>query len=385
MAAAILLAALGFVGFTYAGYPFAIWLMARVRRPAVQRGLPGNPEAYPLVSAVIAGHNEAARWPAKLATLAALDWPQHKLEVLVIDDGSSDDSAAVLAEIARTPAWEGRLRVIKQEQRSGKPSGLNAGVAAARGDVILFNDARQRLNAGALKALVAPLADAGVGAVGGELVLEGEGGAGAYWKYEAWIRKQEGRFDSTLGVSGAIYVLRRELYEPIPADTVLDDMLIPLRAHLGGKRILFEPGAQAFDQTADTQREFGRKARTLSGNFQLFARQPRLLVPFLCRVWWQLWCHKVFCLLVPWALLAVLGCNLWLVAHGAGPAYRALLFAQGCAYTAAIIGALRERRGARGGGPAGKLLGLCWTFVSLNAAAVVGFFRWLSGGQRITW
>ena len=182
------------------------------------------------------------------------------------DDGSSDDTGAVLAAAAEGEVWRGRLRVVTQQRRSGKPSALNAAVAQARGEVLLMNDVRQRLDPGALRALVAALKDPAVGVVGGELRLEGAGGAGAYWLYEAWIRKQEGRYDSTLGVSGALYVMRRALWQDIPADTVLDDMLIPLRVRLGGKRILFEPDAQAFDRTADTQREFGRKARTLAAS-----------------------------------------------------------------------------------------------------------------------
>ncbi len=377
---------LGFVGFTYAGYPVLIALLAqlRLRARGAIRGLPAERAEWPMVTVVVAGHDAAAAWPAKLETLAALDWPRERLELVAVDDGSSDDSRALLAAAAETEVWRGRLRVVAQERRSGKPSALNAAVALARGEVLLMNDVRQRLNPGALRALVAALKDPAVGVVGGELRLEGEGGAGAYWLYEAWIRKQEGRYDSTLGVSGALYVMRRELWQDIPADTVLDDMLIPLRVRLGGKRILFEPDAQAFDRTADTQREFGRKARTLAGNYQLFARTPRLLLPGLSPLWWQLWCHKVFRLLVPWALLTVLGTNIWLVAHGS-VLYRAPLVAQGAAYLGALAGAVRERGGGKGGGLVGMLLGLCWTFVSLNAAAVVGLWRWLTGAQRITW
>ena len=361
-----------FVGFTYAGYPALIGALARLRPRPVRKD-PGAP--LPTVTVVVCGHNEAANWPRKLETLAGLDYPQGRLDVVIVDDGSSDGTQAVLAAAAETETWRGRLRVVRLMERSGKPSGLNAGVAAARGEVILFNDARQRLNREALRELVANFADPEVGAAGGELHLEGEGGAGAYWRYEAWIRKQEGRFGSTLGVSGALYALRRELFSPIPKDTILDDMLIPLRAHLAGKRIVFEPGAHAYDQTADTRREFSRKARTLAGNFQLLTQLPALLVPWKNPSWLQFVSHKLCRLAVPFSLGGILISSV--VLTPLSPIYAAALGAQLGLYVLAAVGAST--------GKGGKLANLSHTFVALNAAAVVGLGRFLTSRQQVTW
>jgi cellulose synthase/poly-beta-1,6-N-acetylglucosamine synthase-like glycosyltransferase len=198
----------------------------------------------------------------------------------------------------------------------GKPRALNAGVAAATGDILVFADARQRFSTDALRQLVANFADAEVGGATGELVLDCEtgdedstigDGVGLYWKYEKWLRRNEGLVWSTLGATGAIYALRRDLWRPLPDETLLDDVLAPMRAVLRGRRIVFEDRARAFDRTApDAQVEARRKKRTLAGNYQILAQEPRLLLPGVNPVWLQYLSHKVGRLLVPWALVAAL-------------------------------------------------------------------------------
>ena len=150
-------------------------------------------------------------------------------------------------------------------------------------------------------------------AVSGELVLDCEAGAsassagegvGAYWRYEKWLRAHESAIDSMLGATGAIYAMRRACWRPLPEGTILDDVLAPMRAVLAGWRVVFEPRARAFDVTApDVAAESRRKTRTLAGNYQMLALEPRLLVPGRNRVWLQYVSHKLGRLLVPWALL----------------------------------------------------------------------------------
>ena len=155
-------------------------------------------------------------------------------------------------------------------------------VPGSRGHIVVLADARQRFDSGALRALVADFADATVGAVSGELVIRARAterastiGAGAsfYWQYEKFIRRHESRANSTVGATGAVYAIRRELFERIPADTLLDDVLIPMRIVSRGYRVVFEPEARAYDVPASSPRqEFVRKVRTIAGTFQLFAR-----------------------------------------------------------------------------------------------------------------
>ena len=173
------------------------------------------------------------------------------------------------------------------DQRRGKAAVLNDLVSLATGEIVVFADARQRFEPRAIRALTANFADPQVGAVSGELVLQkrrgtsprGEG-AGFYWRYEKFIRANESWAGSTVGATGAIYAIRRELFEAIPQDTILDDVLIPVRISRRGYRVLFEAEARAHDLVSATPREdFIRKARTIAGTFQLFAREPWLLNP----------------------------------------------------------------------------------------------------------
>src|SRR5262249_5926513 len=148
-------------------------------------------------------------------------------DVVVACDGS-DDGTEEIARAAGERWLPGRVRVLALP-RGGKPAALNAAGAAASGEVVVVSDARQRLSGSAIAELMAVLGDSSVGAVGGMLVLDGDAPAGAYWRYEAAIRRLEAAAGSTVGVSGALYALRRSLWRPLPRETVLDDVLVPMR------------------------------------------------------------------------------------------------------------------------------------------------------------
>jgi cellulose synthase/poly-beta-1,6-N-acetylglucosamine synthase-like glycosyltransferase len=245
---------------------------------------------------VVVGHNEATRIEGRLKNLLSLDYPRDRLEILFASDGSTDGTV----EVARAFEAAGVV-IIAFEGRRGKPAVLNDVVARARGDIVVLVDARQTFDKGALRELVKAFADPQVGAVGGELILttaedkntHAEEGIGFYWRYEKFIRRNESHLHSTVGATGAIYAIRRTLFEPIPPDTILDDVLIPMRIARRGYRVLFEPEARAYDQiTGGAYREFIRKVRTIAGNFQLIARERWILNPLQNRLWFQNISHK---------------------------------------------------------------------------------------------
>jgi cellulose synthase/poly-beta-1,6-N-acetylglucosamine synthase-like glycosyltransferase len=304
--------------------------------------------------------------------------------VLIASDGSSDDTV----ERARA-CGDPRVSVLAFEQRRGKAAVLDDAVAVARGEVIVFADARQRFEPGSLRALVACFADPSVGAVSGELCFEpasdatGMGaGVGFYWRYDKLIRRAESQIDSSVGATGAIYALRRELFRPIPPTTVLDDVLIPMQAVRAGYRVLFEPSARAYDRVARSAgEEFRRKTRTIAGTFALLAQQRWLLHPRRNRLWLQTLSHKGLRLLGPLALLIALASNLLLLAS---PFYRITLAAQVAVYACALFEHLRSHTAARRGA-VNRLLGACYAFCVLQAATVVGFARFAAGGQPVTW
>ncbi|WP_437690416.1 glycosyltransferase family 2 protein [Sorangium sp. So ce176] len=361
--------------YTYVGYPVVIGVLARLW-PAQRKEDPGY---LPTVTACIPVYNAASYLPAKVESLFALDYPRDKLEVLLYSDGSTDDTVLVARQLAeRDP----RVKVIVSEARRGKPVGVNTMLGVATGEVLLMTDIRQPLVPGALRALVRLLADPDAGCVSGNLVLKGSAGSGAYWRYENWIRLQEGRFRSMVGVTGPIYAIRRADMGRLPEGVILDDMWVPMRLRLEGREILFAQDAIAYDDAFGDEREFGRKVRTLAGNYQLFSLLPALLVPFRNPSWLEVFSHKVLRLVCPWALVALLitSTAAWVGAEASGDvswtlyAARALFGGQAAFYLLAVLG-----------GVAGKLGALARTFVVLNAAAVVGLWRFLRGSQKVTW
>lgn len=376
MMTAVALAALALLVYTYVGYPLLVALLGRLR-PLSTRA---DPAWTPSVTACIPAYNAERYVAAKLDSLLALDWPRDKLEILVLSDGSSDGTDALLADYARR--FPGVVRHLRAETRQGKPAAVNRMRAEARGEVLLMTDVRQPLVPEALRALVSRLADPRVACVSGNLMLPTTAGAGVYWRYENWIRRSEARFRSMLGVTGPIYVIRKADLPELPRDVILDDMWIPMRLRLAGRRLLWAEAAVAWDEAFGDEREFGRKVRTLAGNYQLFARLPALLVPFVNPSWLELVSHKLLRLFGPWLLALCLAASIAAAAPlepvafslGAVWLMRALALAQLFVYLLALLGPRAGRAGT-----------VYRTFVVLNAAALVGLWRWLRGTQKITW
>jgi cellulose synthase/poly-beta-1,6-N-acetylglucosamine synthase-like glycosyltransferase len=359
--------------YTYVGYPMLVAMLARLRAREPAR----DPGWTPTVTACVAVHNGAAHLEAKLRSLLAQHYPPDRFEVLVYADGCSDDSVAIARRVARE---DPRVRVIEATQRAGKPTGLNRMREDARGDVLLMTDVRQPLEPECTRRLVEMLADPSVGCVSGNLVLPIATGAGFYWNYENWIRSAEARFRGMVGVTGPIYAVRRGDVEPLPADTILDDMWIPMKLRLRGRRLLFCADAVAYDAAFDDEREFGRKVRTLAGNYQLFARLPALLVPWRNPSWFETFSHKLCRLACPFALIAIAIATLALLYTTRSESGLTTLVIRAAAL-AELAFVLLVALGAR----AGALGRFARTFVVLNAAALVGLWRFLRGRQRITW
>jgi cellulose synthase/poly-beta-1,6-N-acetylglucosamine synthase-like glycosyltransferase len=352
------------VAYVYVGYPclIAVWARLTDRRPLRAAFAEGQ---WPAISIVIAARNEAARLPARVRNLLDQRYPG-PCEILVVSDGSTDDPASALADFGA------QVRVLELPP-GGKPLALNAGVAAATGAILVFADARQRYAAGALIDLVSNFADPDVGGATGELVLDCEQqvisdspvaeSIGLYWLYEKWLRRSESRVWSTLGATGAIYALRRTCWTPLPAWTLLDDVLAPMRAVLNGCRIVFEERAVAFDRAStDAAAESRRKTRTLAGNYQILLQEPRLLLPFVNPVWLQYVSHKVGRLLAPWALVGLFVATL-AIAPG-HPLAAVLLALQGIFYGLAISEAVFHARE--------RFARIAYMFVMMNLSAVAG-------------
>lgn len=407
-----------FIAYVYAGYGVLLLVWARVWPKGYARGAsphergpsPGDTDVRgvrlqpdpPSLSIIIAVRNEARRLPSRIDNLLSQDYPMERVQLIVVSDGSTDNVRAALGRLGS------RVELVEIPP-SGKAVALNAGIARATGDILVFADARQVFAPDALLALTAPFADPHVGGVSGELILGAESdagrrdgrdrragdstcddgerrqrdrragstigdGVGAYWKYEKHLRRLESEVGSMLGATGAIYALRRSLWEPLPAGTLLDDVLAPMRAVLAGARVVFEPAAQAFDITApDARAEARRKLRTLAGNVQILCLEPRLLIPVVNPVWLQYVSHKVGRLLVPYALMALFASSI--VLSTTSWIYLAALFAQAAFYLHGGYGALLDHWHSVSDGRRSfvqRTGRVAFTFVVMNVAAVAG-------------
>jgi len=367
--AAVLLISTALLAYSVAGYP---WLMRHLARAAAARPL-HELEKWPAVTCVVVAFDEAARIGARVENLLASDYPD--LRVIVVSDGSTDGTAARARAVDAA-----RVLVLEQPERSGKAAGLNAALAHSQSDLVVFADARQRFEAGTIRRLARHFADPEVGAVSGSLEIEpSASGVGravdTYWRIEKRLREDEARFDSCIGCTGAVYALRRALFTPIPADTLLDDVVIPMQAAAAGARVLHDPEALAFDpQPLDPAREQERKCRTLAGNFQMLFRYPHWLLPWRNRLWWQLISHKYLRLTWPLLLVAALWSSVALAWH---PALRLVALAQLAAYALAGLGMLT--------GSKRRALSLPAGFVFLNVAIVRACWRYLAGSDLHHW
>jgi cellulose synthase/poly-beta-1,6-N-acetylglucosamine synthase-like glycosyltransferase len=368
------LAAAGVV-YTYAGYPLLLILRARFASRPPQR----REDVQPGVTIVVVVHNEAARIEQKIQTCLAQSYPAEHLRVLVVSDGSTDATGDIVRR--HDPA---RVRLLALPERRGKAACLNDAVAACGDDILVMTDARQRLHPEAVARLVAVLADPAFGAVSGELMFETEqassfgGGVDAYWRYEKLIRRHEALLGSVVGVTGALYAIRRSAFKPIPPQTILDDVLIPMQVVMAGQRVGFEPGALAYDIPArEVAQERKRKVRTLAGNFQLLQLCPALLLPGRNPIWGAFLSHKLARLAAPWAMLAALLANAALL--GSHPFYAATLALQLGIYALALAG-LHEGLARRL-----RLARIAHAFVVLNVFAMLGLWEFLSNRQAHLW
>jgi cellulose synthase/poly-beta-1,6-N-acetylglucosamine synthase-like glycosyltransferase len=363
----ILLVAAGLLAYTYIGYPLLLALAAQLR----PRGH-ATAAIRPRVSVVIPARDEARALPNKLASLLAQDYPQDRLEILVISDGSTDETARAAASISP------RVQVIELLQPLGKPAALNVGAERARGEILVLTDARQPLAPGALAALVEPFCDASVGAVTGALALADGGALSLYRRYDDWIRRQQGACNSTVVVTGALWALRRRHFTPVPLDSLADDLFLPLMVIAQGRRVVCAPGARAFDQLpSDPRADFHRRVRTLAGAFQVLLHAPWLLLPWRNRAFLAFASHKLLRLASP-ALLVLL-----FVASTQGPGRlpAGLLAAQVLLYGLALAGCFAENvRGL-----VAKIARAALAFVMVNIAVVVALFHLVRGSAGTLW
>jgi poly-beta-1,6-N-acetyl-D-glucosamine synthase len=356
-------------------YTYGIYTVLLLLTPHRREGWPLSD--LPTVSVIIPFHNEE-RWAIrKLENTLAWVYPADRLQIIAVSDGSTDRTTMLLRE------YDDRVTVVTYPARQGKPTALNLGAAQATGDILIFTDANVFPHPDAVQKLVQRYTDASVGGVCGNVALQGEDsleplGEGFYMQYERWLFAQESRGLTMVGADGALFSIRRTLFAPLPIDTITDDFSMALGVVAQGRRVVYEPAAHSVEIVVpDVQAEFRRKIRMIAGGYQTLWRYRHLFNPLTrLSVAWQLLSHKLLRWLVPVFLLSALAGAFVARQH---PAMALAFGIQIGFYCVALCGWLNLtlRRWMPVYVP--------YYFCAVNAAAAIGLWRYLIGGQSVIW
>ncbi len=353
--------ALFVVFYTYLGYGLLLWGLVQVRERLFPARKPAAPEELPEVTLLIAAWNEEAVIDEKMANCRALDYPEGRLRVTWVTDGSTDGTCDRLKAYADAT-------VFHDPARRGKTAAVNRAMGLIKTPVVVFTDANTMLNPEAIREIVRCFDDPRVGCVAGEKrVASGDGAAateGVYWKYESKLKEWDYRLCTAVGAAGELYAVRRELYEAQPADTLLDDFMISMRIAQRGYRIAYCKRAYALESASADMREEGkRKRRIAAGGLQSVWRLRALLNPFRYgMLWFQYLSHRVLrWTLTPVLLVALLPINVALLWSPHADLYAAVLALQVLFYAAALAGWQLEREGRRN-----RLLFIPYYFLFMN-------------------
>ncbi len=358
------------------GYPL---LMALIARTCERTGnaTPSSDVELPTVSLIVPAYNEEVVLQRKIENALALDYPKEKLEIIVASDGSTDGTVAI-AE--RFRGWG--VMVLDFPERRGKAAVLNDAVSKAQGEVVCLCDANVLFESNALRWLVSRLQDSRIGAVTGDVRLTSEdanfaAGEKLYYLLERAIQTGESHVGSVMGVDGGMYVLRKELFQSLPLDTILDDFVTTMRVIRQGKRVVYEPKAVARENgTPLARQEFRRRMRVSAGAMQALKRGD---FPPVTRIieFWQFLSHKLLRWLGPVWLMLLLGCSVWL--SNASRIFLAITAAQLVFYSVALAAtfSLSLRRT--------RLGGVVFYFAMSHVAMAIGLVKGLLNRQPATW
>ena len=367
--ALIFWSSIGALAYVYVVYPALVGALRLVSRKPV-RSAPYEPS----VCLFIAANDEADVIEMKLRNALSLDYPA--LEVVVASDGSIDGTNEIVRRFAP------RVRLLEFSPRQGKIAAIINGMAFVKSDIVVYSDANTFLELDAIRSLARNFADPTVGCVSGDVVLIGERAMlgrseDLYYEYERWIQRAESEVGSMIGADGALYAIRRELFQPPPADTILDDMAIPMAVVRQGYRAVFEPGALAHEQgVTEAKEEFWRKSRVVAGAIQFLTRRDSSVPIDTPQVILSLISHKALRWLSPVFALSAFASSV--AVAGSSPLYLNVAVLQGTVVGLGLLGCFPPFRRI-------PFVGLAHYFCLVQAAAALGFLRGLQGRQSVLW
>jgi biofilm PGA synthesis N-glycosyltransferase PgaC len=369
--------------YTYVGYGIVLFLIVKMRRVIKgKRESNFHYDELPNCTLIVAVYNEADILDEKIANTLALKYPENKLEIVFVTDGSSDNSPQIIRKYAG-------IQLMHTPVRSGKVHAMHRAMQQVKTDITIFTDANTLLNEDALINIARHYQDASVGAVAGEKrvkiddTADATAGEGFYWKYESTLKKWDAELYSVVGAAGELFSVRTALYIPVPPDTVLDDFMISLRIAEKGYRIVYEPDAYALETpSANIKEELKRKIRIAAGGIQSVLRLKKLLNPFSNFVLsFQYISHRVLrWTITPFLLIAAVLLNLLIIMEYQSMFYTLLFLCQCSFYFLAFMGWVLEQKNMRV-----KALFIPYYFCVMNYAVLAGIFRYVFSEQKVTW
>ncbi len=362
------------VFYTYLGYGIVLYLLVRIKERFRSPRVLSLPEeaALPEVTLFITAFNEESVVNEKMKNCLALDYPSDKLRLLWVTDGSNDCTNELLKN------WP-QATVCFQPERQGKTAAMNRGVRFVTTPLIVFTDANTDLNPQAIREIVKAFSDPRVGCVAGEKRIAVQtkdgaaaGGEGLYWKYESKLKEWDSRLYSAVGAAGELFAVRRELFEEMEKDTLLDDFILSLRITMRGYTIAYCKEAYALEGgSADMKEEEKRKVRIAAGGLQSIVRLRPLLNPFRYGILsFQYVSHRVLrWSITPILLFLLLPLNILLLLGGASPLlYGVLLTGQIFFYILGLWGYYLSRKQIKN-----KYLFVPYYFLFMNVNVLRGF------------
>ena len=371
----------GSLVYMYIGYPILLMLLSKlINRKETDEFNSDPSDRLPTVSLIIAAYNEESIIEEKIKNSVALDYPKELFEVVIASDGSDDKTNSIVTHYAEQCDL---INFIKYQRRQGKAHALNEGVVHSKGEILVFSDANVIYEKNAIKEIVQKFLDPEIGGVCGKVLLYSSasneaGGESLYMKYERFIHKHESIIKTMIGTDGAMYAVRRELYSPLPSSAIVDDFIIAMKVAGQGYRVVYADSAQGYEKSAPSiESEFKRKVRIFAGGFQsaLFLRHilNPLKDPFLAVGFFS---HKLLRWSSPFFLLCVLLSNISLL----GDLFYLYLFVLQLAfYGCALLGYFFPKHRKA------PIVYFPLYFSMINLAALLGFFRFLFGLQKVTW
>lgn len=373
------------VFYTYVGYAVLVSLFVKIKhaiRPK-QIVLLHQEEDLPTCSLVIPAYNEADFIAEKAQNSLELAYPKEKLRIIFVTDGSDDGTPDVLKDISGVEVWH-------SEGRKGKIAAMNRAMNLLTSEITVFCDANTMLNTQCIKELVKHYQDPKVGGVSGEKVVLSDdkdaasgAGEGIYWKYESYLKRKDAELKTLVGSAGELFSIRTVLYQPVEADSILDDFMVSMRLVQEGYKVAYEPMATATETASvNVAEEYKRKVRIAAGGFQSIQRLKSLYNPF--KYGWATFefvSHRVMRWAVaPFMLPLIFMANILLVQQNSGLMYQVLMGAQFAFYAAALLGWILESRKIKV-----KLLFVPFYFSMMNYAVLAGYIRFVKGSQTALW